>query len=287
MFKPFKERVQSTYDFILTLANYSNNNAAEIINIHNKANMETAQQNIFDISWKLDTTKFELIDFKGFKAEFIKSKLTNQERLFYNRNKPYTKKIRYYNHYTASNKVSKPEYYLIPQAWNKAIARLKANGIIMKQLQNDSSLSVSIYYIIDGETVKEPFENHYIHSNTKIYKTTDTLQFYKGDYLIKTNQTKNRYIVEMLEPLGVDSYFSWNMFDAILMQKEWFSPYIFEEKAIEILANNTKLKKQFEEKKKSNPEFAANHIGQLYFIYKNSPYFEKTFKRYPVVRIEK
>jgi hypothetical protein len=85
----------------------------------------------------------------------------------------------------------------------------------------------------------------------------------------------------------VDSYFAWNFFDPILMEKEYFSDYVFEDVAVELLNNDSKLRGEFEQKKKSDAEFAKNSEAQLYFIYQHSPYFEKSFKRYPVGRIEK
>ena len=45
------------------------------------------------------------------------------------------------------------------------------------------------------------------------------------------------------------------------------------------------MRDSFEKKKKEDAEFAKDHYAQLYFIYKNSPYYEKTHNRYPVGRI--
>ncbi len=116
---------------------------------------------------------------------------------------------------------------------------------------------------------------------------TQTLNYFKGDYLIETNQTAVRYIVETLEPQCDDSFFAWGFFDAIVQQKEWFSDYIFEEKAEEILKKDPKLREQLEEKKKNDKAFAANHWAQLSFIYRGSIYYEKSHNRYPVGRVIK
>ena len=105
--------------------------------------------------------------------------------------------------------------------------------------------------------------------------------------MISTGQTCNRYIVETLEPEGDDSFFSWNFFDGILQQKEWFSDYIFEDKAEEILRENPVVKEELEAKKKADKTFADNNKAQLAFIYKHSPYYEKSHNRYPVVRLSK
>jgi hypothetical protein len=53
--------------------------------------------------------------------------------------------------------------------------------------------------------------------------------FHEGDYIINLGQAQKRFILETLEPAAPDSYFNWNFFDGILMQKEHFSSYVFED----------------------------------------------------------
>ena len=64
------------------------------------------------------------------------------------------------------------------------------------------------------------------------------VKFYAGDYVVYTNQALNRYIVETLEPQGVDSFFAWNFFDSVLGEKEYYSDYVFEDIAADMLKNN-------------------------------------------------
>jgi len=68
-----------------------------------------------------------------------------------------------------------------------------------------------------------------------------------------------------------------------LQQKEWFSAYVFDDMATIILANNPELKSRFEVKKLTEPDFAKSSFEQLYFIYKNSEWFED-LNRYPVYK---
>jgi hypothetical protein len=70
------------------------------------------------------------------------------------------------------------------------------------------------------------------------------------------------------------------------MQKEWFSDYVFEDLAAEILAEDTELRKRLEELKASDQAFAADPRAQLKFVFDNSVYHEITHNRYPVFRIE-
>jgi hypothetical protein len=285
MWKPYQDRVESTLIFLKKLITFAANNHTNIIDVVKKANKKTVTKNVFPINWELDTTKFTTIDFKGYEAVYGISDLTGLNSFKYDRNQPFTKPINYYNTYYASDSVEKPEYYIIPQAWEQVIERLQLNNIKLSKLKRDTIIDVDSYYIESFETYKNPYEGHYVHYNTKVKSEKQRIQFYKGDMLIPMNQKSNRFVIETLEPTAVDSYFNWGFFDAVIQQKEYFSAYIFEDKAKEILANNPELKKEFEEKRATDSTFKTSHYKQLDFIYKNSPYYEKSHNRYPVYRV--
>ena len=69
------------------------------------------------------------------------------------------------------------------------------------------------------------------------------------------------------------------------MQKEHFSPYVFEDLAAEFLKKNPDVRRALEEKKATDPEFAKNAYAQLNFVYERSAHYEPTFMRYPVGRV--
>jgi hypothetical protein len=180
-----------------------------------------------------------------------------------------------------------PDYYVIPQNWWRVIELLKLNNVKMTQLESDKLYKNANMYYIDAveNSPRAPYEGHYYHTKIKLHEEKQDVQFLEGDYVIPTNQPAFKFIVETLEPQAPDSYFSWNYFDAIMQQKEYFSDYIFEETAVDILDKNPDLKNQLKEKQASDTAFAKNGLAQLDFVYKHSNYYEKTHKRYPVARI--
>ena len=164
---------------------------------------------------------------------------------------------------------------------------MKWNGVEVHQLEEDSQLELDFYYIKNYETSKTAYEGHYIHSKVEVESKTMKRQFYKGDYVIYVNQATNRYIVETLEPQAPDSYFAWNFFDGILMQKEYFSSYVFEDLALKYLEKDPALKAALEAKKAEDEAFATSARAQLDFIYKRSPHYEATHNLYPIGRLTK
>ena len=129
-------------------------------------------------------------------------------------------------------------------------------------------------------------EKHHKNFNVKTESVVATMKFSKGDYFLDVTQFSERYIIEILEPTGDDSFFAWNFFDGILQQKEGYSDYRWEDLAAEYLKKDTSLQATLAEKKKESPDFAKDAHQILDFIYKHSPYYEKVHMRYPVYRVE-
>ena len=284
MWKPYAERVKSTKLLLETMTHFSADHREAILEARATANSTVAKQKSFPVAWELDTTQWVDFEFLGYEGKYKKSNITGMDRLYYDRDAPYTETIRYYNTYKPTTHVEAPKMYIIPQGYTEVIERLKLNQIAMKQLSVDTKLETEMYYIEDYQTSPSPYEFHYLHYNTKVRKEKQEVQFFAGDYVIEVNQTRNRFIVETLEPTATDSYFNWNFFDGILQQKEYFSPYVFEDLAEEILQENPELKKELEAKQK-DLGFAKNQWAQLMFIYKRSKYYEPTHLRYPVARV--
>lgn len=103
--------------------------------------------------------------------------------------------------------------------------------------------------------------------------------------MVSTKQFGAKYLLETLEPEATDSFFNWNFFDAILGQKEYYSDYVFEDTATELLKKDQVLRTAFEMEKILNPEMAKDGNAQLEWIYKHSNYYEGTVGLYPIYRI--
>ena len=285
MLKPFAERVKSTYAFMQTIIDQAGKYGQQII-ASRKASIEAVRkQQQFALSWKVDSSKHDVINFKGYTAAYKTSDVTGLQRLYYDHSKPFEQKVNFYNYFTPTETVQKPLAYIIPQGWSKAIELLALNGVKMQQLKHDSAIMVSFYHIDDYKTLLRAYEGHHYNYGVKVSELHDSIHFLKGDYIIYTGQRADRYIVETLEPQADDSYFHWNFFDPILQQKEGYSDYRWEDVAAAYLSAHPELRSKLNEKKNKDTAFAASAGAQLDFVYKNSPYYEPVHLRYPVYRL--
>ncbi|ATA67713.1 hypothetical protein CGC48_03130 [Capnocytophaga cynodegmi] len=286
MLKPYKQRVEANYEMMKSLLDILNSDSKNIKQLRIQQFEEDLAKTDFPIRWKLDSTKVSKILFHGYKADTLISDVTGLPRLKYNREKPFIKEIPYYEHFVAEKSVKTPKAYIIPKVWNNIIERLKINKVNLKEVQKDSLMYVNYYRIESYNTTEKPFEGHYLHFNTEVSKHKDSIEIKKGDWIVEVNQSAKRYLIEVLEPESVDSFFNWNFFDAILQQKEHFSPYVFEEIALEFLNNNPHLKDSLEIMKKKDKAFANDSYEQLNWIYKQTPHYEKQHLRYPIYILE-
>jgi hypothetical protein len=285
MLKPYPLRVKATYALMECFIQFTATHSDVIKQLREQAKQTSITQKTFPLSWKFDMTKYNLITFRGFESGHKPSAISGLPRLYYDRTKPYTRQVKFYNLATEENLVEKPLAYIIPQGWWAVIHLLKNNNVQMQPLPHDTTIYVEVYHIADFQSYTKPYEKHYLHTNIKVSSSKDSIGFRKGDYYISMNQAANRFLVETLEPTAGDSYFAWNFFDAILGQKEGYSSYVFEDTGAAWLQQHPELQNALNRRKAADTAFANSASAQLNFIYKNSPYTEPEYMRYPVYRV--
>ena len=285
MLKPFYDRVRSTYSLMETMIGKASYKAAELISVRDKARAQIIKELLYPLSWRSDTSHHVMITFNGFQQDKKNSEVTGMSRMYYDRSRPFTKQVPFYDLYSPFDWITKPRAYIIPAGWQAVIELLRINNVKMKALAKDTVIEVEAYHIDQYKSAPQPYEKHHRISGIRASRSLQKIRFLKGDVWINTDQAANRYLVEMLEPNGEDSFMAWGFFDAILQQKEGYSDYRWEDVAAEMLKNSPLLRDQLNEKKRTDSSFAGNSSAQLDFIYKNSPYYEPAHLRYPVYRV--
>lgn len=288
IYATYPDRVKSTYEFIRALSMLTSEYSENILAARKTGIRESMALDKYPIRYEIDTTRYRMITFHGYENDRQQiSKVTGLPRLGYDRSRPFTANIKYFDTYQPVEWVEVPEYFVLPQAWKPVMERLAINQVEYTRLAKDTTIEVTVDYFGDVTSPPRPYNGHFFHDKVTTRSEVQQVTFYAGDWLIPVRQERIRFIMEVLEPLSRDSYFRWNFFDAVLDQREYFSSFGFEENALLTLEKFPELKKALEEKRNNDPEFAKNHRAQLQFIYENSPWLEKTWKRNPVAKIYK
>ena len=285
MLKAFAPRVHSTYDFLKTMLETVGQQSVALAAARASATASMATQTAFPLTWALDDSQHETVQFRGYEASHKPSEVSGQPRLYYNRAAPFTRPVKYFNTFKPTTTASRPTAYLIPKAWGEVAETLRRNGATLEPLAHDVTVPVEVYYFEESKTTPKAFEGHYVHSQVRLRTTTETTTFYQGDLVVYLDAAApSRYLIETLEPQATDSFFAWGFFDSVLQQKEHFSDYVFEDLAADLLRRDPALRQRLEQLKAANAAFAANGPAQLEWVYLNSAYHEAGHNRYPVAR---
>lgn len=285
MLKPYADRVNATFELMLGTLAAMNENSQELQQARRRAKASACEQLVHSSDWRIDTSAVATLPWKGYEADTTTSAVSGLPRLRYHRDRPTDVQVPWMNTATPRVRIERPVAYLIPQAWREVIDRLRLDAVPLTGIEKDTPYVVEVQRLEDYDTGKSPYEGHYLHRDIRTKTEVDTVVARAGDVLVPMGNPTDPLVMEILEPRCADSFFAWGSFDAILQQKEWFSDYVFEDLAADLLKKAPTLQDELEAERQRDPEFAKDAWAQLYFVYQRSPWFEPGYKRYPVVRV--
>jgi hypothetical protein len=275
--KPYKQRVLGTYIFLEGVLNILNRDGAALKKaiVNDRA---VRNQNVI-ISWK-QAPKSDSMLLLGIESQIKKSEVTSKDYVAW-LGKPVTAKIPYIKNNQADKSVGRPKAYWIPGQYKNVIERIKLHGIKVEEITTTREVDVKNYRIEKYKFALEPFEGH-IGVTASVKPERSKQIFYPGAVRITTDQPLGDLLVHLLEPEADDSYFSWGFFDEIFNRTEYIEEYAIEPLARKMLAADEKLRAEFEQKKKDNPQFAQDANAVYEWFYARSPYVDKNWLLYPI-----
>jgi hypothetical protein len=267
MLKPFADRYHSMRALVETALGFTVANGEKIVRLRRAAKEQGRTRREWPIHWAMDEANPSSFRFKGYEANYKPSVLGDYQRLWYDRNAPFEKDIPYYNSFPADTVVWAPRAYVVPQQWREAIERLQWNGVRMERVETDREQELACYHVKSVSSRPNAYEGHMFHDDVQLERRCAKVVLRAGDYIVPLDQENARYAVEMLEPLGHDSFFRWGLFNSVLEKKE--------------------LAAKFAEWKSANPALLQDQGAVLDFIFANcARYREPEWRRYPVFMID-
>ncbi|WP_395701969.1 M14 family zinc carboxypeptidase [Aquabacterium sp.] len=238
------------------------------------------------LQWQLDAAHSRPFRFSGYRAVYEPSRLGRYQRLRYDRSAPWQRDIPYHDRYAAMASVLPPRAYLLPQAWHDVAVRLQAHGVPLQRIARAGRVQAEAYRITHFEKRRVPFEGRHLHDALELQAEPLDAAVAAGDWLVPLGGPMDRFVVEVLEPLGVDSFFRWAFFDSVLDKKEGFSDYVFEDEAERLLATEPGLRERFAAWQATHPDQLDDPQAVLGFLFLAAQrYAEPECRRYPVLRL--
>jgi hypothetical protein len=275
--KPYKQRVLGTYIFLEGVIELLARDAQAL-----QAAI-TADKNLRNKEIVLTTKRSaerDKMTFLGVESKMSLSPVTGKENIEW-LGKPFTSEISVMFSADTEKAVTRPARYWIPSTYKDVIARLKMHGIKMEIITSPVEKEVTMYRATDPRFARRPSEGH-VGVTATLAKETLKETFYPGSAIIDTDQPLGDLAVFLLEPECPDSFFQWGFFHEIFDRTEYAEEYVMEPMARQMLANDPELKKEFEEKKKSDSSFADNANAIYRWFYEKSGYADQRYLLYPI-----
>ena len=185
----------------------------------------------------------------------------------------------------AGTTLTRPKAYWVPVTKPELIARLRLHGLQLETLSAPRTVSVTMDRLTDLRlqpfTTTNIFEGRYTFS-TSVTGVTRPETFPAGSVRVSTDQPLGDLAVLLLEPESNDSLCAWGFCNEILQRTEYIEGYVVAPFAEKMLADDPKLKAEFEARVASDPKFAADATARLQWFYERSKFYDERYLLYPV-----
>lgn len=286
MLKPFADRVRATRALLDCVLDHVRTHGAAVRAARAADRTAIAHGAPVALDWVLDAARSRPFRFRGYTAVRTPSRLGRYQRLRYDRSAPWERDIAWFDRYTVCAQTSPPWGYLVPQAWHDVVDRLQAHGVPLRRVQAGGRVDVEGVRFTRFTKRAQPFEGRHLHDAPEVALERCTAEVAAGDWVAPLGGARDRLAIELLEPLGVDSFFRWGFFDSVLERKEHFSDYVFEDLAERWLAEDAVLAQKFADWQAQHPELLGDAQAVLGFLFEHAPACaEPAHARYPVWRL--
>lgn len=178
----------------------------------------------------------------------------------------------------------RPKAYWVPVTKPEVIDRLKLHGIQMETLAASRTMNLEMYRLVNLQPQSKnglPFEGrHTFTTNVKAENREE--KFWPGSVRVPTDQPLGDLAMALLEPESNDSLLAWGFFPEILQRTEYIEGYVLAPMADRMLADDPKLKSDFEAKLAADSKFAADPAARMRWFYERSAFYDDRYLLYPV-----
>jgi murein tripeptide amidase MpaA len=289
--KPYEQRVLGTYAFLesvletLGREHRSLRSAADRDRDRREARVALAWE------WGEGSRK-ETKTVKAIRSETVASPIAGGPVVRWT-GEPLDQEVVFDHSTVATVEVDRPAHYYIPVGWSHIAEKLRLHGIELETLDRATKVPAQMYRL--PEAAVESGGSGFDHSSVAyegrvrvkagpIVKEVRELELPAGSFRARTDQPLGTLLVLLLEPESPDSLFQWGYFLEILTRTEYAEPYIMEPMARAMLEEDPELARAFEKKLQSDPEFAASPGARLDWFYRRTPYYDSTYRLYPIGR---
>jgi hypothetical protein len=277
--KPYKQRVLGTYVLLeasLKLLGEQVTKVQAAITADSAARPATIAMN-----WSGNSDMQTMMDFAGITYEEFVSPASGIKEVRWLGTPRTYEKLTVHLNTIPGIELRRPKAYWVPVTTPEVIARLKLHGVLFDTQPQATTEKLEMYRLVDPAPTAQPFEGRHL-VTTKVKPETRTETFPAGSVRVPTDQPLGDLVVALLEPESSDSFLSWGFFPEITQRTEYIEGYVIAPMAEKMLADDPKLKAEFEAKLAADPKFAADPTARLQWFYARTKFHDDRYLLYPI-----
>lgn len=279
--KPYRQRVLGTYVLLRATLEVVGDRFDELRRA--MSSDRAARPDPLHLEYTQSPEPVGTIAFRAIRNEVEASEISGAPVVRYT-GEPYTVEIPVLANATRAQFVARPSAYWVPAEWSDFAALLDLHGINYERIDAVRSLEVERYRLPDAMLEPEAFEGRArVRPGTPAVERA-TVEFGPGSLRVPTDQERGTLAAILLEPQSPDGLLQWGYFLEILQRTEYFESYMMEPMARTMLDRDPVLASEFQERLAHDAAFAESPRARLEFFYERTPYYDRTWKLYPVAR---
>jgi murein tripeptide amidase MpaA len=290
MLKPYGSRVRATYDFMVAILEEIAARPRELLDavaaseaeiIARGREADPARRTVVLTSTTTDSA--DTFAYKGLAFRWEPSDILGAPVIRYT-STPWDTLLPYWRKLRPRLTVQQPVGYLVPQEWTAVRQWLEVHGVRYQRLARAWRDTVEMARVEQWQASNDLVEGHHPIGIQSVRMERRLRGFRAGDLWVPLDQRGGLVAVHLLEAQAPDGLVRWNVFDTVLMFKEYGEEYVVEPMAREMMAKDPALAKEFRARVAADTAFAKNPFGRSDFFYRRSPYADPEQNLIPVAR---
>ncbi|WP_374519989.1 M14 family metallopeptidase [Undibacterium squillarum] len=286
--KDYATRVRTTRNTLHSVLNQVAQQGAQWKKLAEEADQQAMRMAGKDVPVSYRTTDaYKTIEFRGYAYTRTQSDISGALMTRYDESKPQIWRVKLRDQNVPDKLARLPEGgYVVPAAWAKMVVeKLRAHGIQFQALTSGwKDVSVERFQTEKASFRPTSYEGRQPLEVKGQWVADQKLQFARGSIFIPSAQPKSALVATLFDPASADSLLSWGLFNQAFERKEYMEAYVAEDVAREQLAADPELRKQFEQKLRSDPAFAKDPAARLEFFARRHSSWDTAYQQYPVYK---
>lgn len=287
-YKPYRQRVLATRDFLLTLLQEVAKDPQGLMKAVADAEAATVAMGRPDAPPSEIAVEYaesetpDRIRFPVYAWDMKTSAVTGQPLLMYRRGEVKEIEVPWYHAPKVAKALPRPRGYLLLPGWPQIEQRLRWHALKVERLTAPVEIEVETARLASPDFAEAPYQGT-IPVTAQVERRTERRKIPAGALWIPADQPDFAVAVQLLEPESPDSLLSWGFLTSVFERKEYIDPRVLEGHVAQ-MQKDPKVAAEWQAALRDE-QFAANPQARALWWYRRTPYWDETVGLVPYFRV--